>query len=60
MFIKKYQHVPFQAPPKFTQIGIFGLKINHLATLSIMIMIWQRGCNCRANFSITLTTNVNL
>jgi hypothetical protein len=25
-----------------------------------MIMIWQRGCNCRANFSITLTTNVNL
>jgi hypothetical protein len=22
-----------QDPPKFTQIGIFGLKINHLATL---------------------------
>jgi hypothetical protein len=26
------QHFPL-APPKFTQIGIFGLKINHLATL---------------------------
>jgi hypothetical protein len=24
---------PVQRPPKFTQIGIFGLKINHLATL---------------------------
>jgi hypothetical protein len=27
------QHFPFQGPPKFTNIGIFGLKINHLATL---------------------------
>jgi hypothetical protein len=33
MVIKKYQHFPFQGPPKFTQIAIFGLKINHLATL---------------------------
>jgi hypothetical protein len=24
-----------QGPPKFTQIGIFGLKTNHLATLAI-------------------------
>jgi hypothetical protein len=30
---KIYQHLPLQDPPKFTQIGIFGLKINHLATL---------------------------
>jgi hypothetical protein len=30
---KIYQHLPSQDPPKFTQIGIFGLKINHLATL---------------------------
>jgi hypothetical protein len=30
---KIYQHVPFQGPPKFTQIGIFGMKTNHLATL---------------------------
>jgi hypothetical protein len=28
-----YQHFPFQGPPKFTQIAIFGLKTNHLATL---------------------------
>jgi hypothetical protein len=28
-----YQHRPLQDPPKFTQIGIFGLKIYHLATL---------------------------
>jgi hypothetical protein len=28
-----YQHYHFQEPPKFTQIGILGLKINHLATL---------------------------
>jgi hypothetical protein len=29
-------HQPFsiQGPPKFTQIGIFGLKIYHLATLT--------------------------
>jgi hypothetical protein len=23
---KIYQHCPFQGPPKFTEIGIFGLK----------------------------------
>jgi hypothetical protein len=28
-----WQHFPFQGPPNFTQIVIFGLKINHLATL---------------------------
>jgi hypothetical protein len=26
------KHLPLQHPPKFTQIGIFGLKTNHLAT----------------------------
>jgi hypothetical protein len=30
---KIYQHFPFQGPPKYTQIEIFGLKIYHLATL---------------------------
>jgi hypothetical protein len=30
---KIYQHFPLQYPPKFTQIGIFGLKTNHLASL---------------------------
>jgi hypothetical protein len=28
-----YQHLPLQDPPKFTQIWIFGLKTDHLATL---------------------------
>jgi hypothetical protein len=28
-----YQHLPLQDPPKFTQNGLFGLKICHLATL---------------------------
>jgi hypothetical protein len=32
-----YEHFPFKGPPKYTQIGIFGLKRNHLATL-----IWRR------------------
>jgi hypothetical protein len=27
------KHFPFQGPPKFISIGIFGVKINHLATL---------------------------
>jgi hypothetical protein len=30
----RYQHLPSQDPPKFTQIVIFGLKTNHLATLA--------------------------
>jgi hypothetical protein len=27
------QHLSLQDPPKFTQIGIFGMKVYHLATL---------------------------
>jgi hypothetical protein len=30
---KIYQHFSFYGPPKFTQIGNFGLKTYHLATL---------------------------
>jgi hypothetical protein len=30
---KVYKHLPLQDPPKITQIGIFGSKIGHLATL---------------------------
>jgi hypothetical protein len=30
-----YQHLPLQEPHKFTKIGIFGLKICHLATLVV-------------------------
>jgi hypothetical protein len=32
---KTNQNLPVQDPPKFTQIGIFDLKIYHLATLSV-------------------------
>jgi hypothetical protein len=32
---KIYQHRPFQGPPKYTQTGHFGHKINHLATLKL-------------------------
>jgi hypothetical protein len=30
---KIYQHFPYKGPPKYTQIGIFGTKTNHLATM---------------------------
>jgi hypothetical protein len=30
---KIYRYFPFQDPPKFTQIVIFGLKMYHMATL---------------------------
>jgi hypothetical protein len=30
-------------PPKFTQIGIFGLKTNHLATLCPMLILSGNG-----------------
>jgi hypothetical protein len=33
MAIKYINIFQFKDPPKFTQIGIFGLKANHLATL---------------------------
>jgi hypothetical protein len=33
--LKIYQDFPFRGPPKYTQIGIFGLKIYHLATLYV-------------------------
>jgi hypothetical protein len=32
-----YQDFPSIDPPKFTQIGIFGLKTNHLATLLTVV-----------------------
>jgi hypothetical protein len=31
---KMYTHLPLQDPRKFSQIGIFGLKLYHLATLN--------------------------
>jgi hypothetical protein len=35
-----YHHLPLQSPPKFTQIWIFGLKTNHLATLPVNASFW--------------------
>jgi hypothetical protein len=32
---KIYQHYPFKGPPKYTQIGIFCMTINHLATVAV-------------------------
>jgi hypothetical protein len=32
---KIYRHFPYEGTPNFTKIGIFGLKINHLATLYV-------------------------
>jgi hypothetical protein len=30
-----YNYFSFQGPPEYTQSGIFGMKINHLATLPV-------------------------
>jgi hypothetical protein len=34
-----YKHFPIKGTPKFTQIGIFGLKTNYLAPFSRMSLI---------------------
>jgi hypothetical protein len=36
---KIYILFPLQVPPKYTQIGIFGMKINHLATLALTALL---------------------
>jgi hypothetical protein len=33
------QHLPLQDPPKFTQLGIMGLKMCHLATLILLLSV---------------------
>jgi hypothetical protein len=38
------RHLPLQDPPKFTQFGIFGLKVCHLATLVTAGMAAFQGC----------------
>jgi Leu/Phe-tRNA-protein transferase len=40
---ERYQHFIFLGPPKFTQIGIFCLKIHHLATLIVTLNPETRG-----------------
>jgi hypothetical protein len=46
----KYQHLPLQDTPEFTQIVIFGLKINHLATMRPTLRIWLHSQQGRINF----------
>jgi hypothetical protein len=41
---------PFQGPQKFTQIGILGLKIYHLATLLNILLFFKKKCT---NFYVT-------
>jgi hypothetical protein len=41
---KIYQHYPFQGHPKYTQIGIFGTKKYHLATLLGTGILFAFGC----------------
>jgi hypothetical protein len=38
----KYQHLPLQGLPKLSEIGIFGLKVYHLATLEVTHKFLQR------------------
>jgi hypothetical protein len=48
------QQFPFQGPPKFTQIGIFALKRNHVATPKITESISSVVCiNERDTFYIS-------
>jgi hypothetical protein len=46
---KIYQDLQLQDPPKFTQIGIFGLKTNHLATLVLKPRCQKVGAPLLAN-----------
>jgi hypothetical protein len=47
---KIYQHLPLQDPPKFTQIWIFGLKTNHLATLLQSVFWNSKNSSAKCNF----------
>jgi hypothetical protein len=45
-----YQPFPFQGAQTFTQIGIFGLKINHLATLLVTAIQKKYRCFFQQTF----------
>jgi hypothetical protein len=51
---KIYLHLPFQDPQKFSQIGIFGLKICHLATLYLMTRYICKLCSMKSTFEVAL------
>jgi hypothetical protein len=54
MGIKMYKHFSFLGPPKFTKIGMFGLKIYHLATLEDTTRSRRQG------LSMVLCESINL
>jgi hypothetical protein len=55
-----YQPFPFQGPPKFSQIGIFGLKIYHLATLNSGTEMDNKICVCETEKnSVTKAKNIH-
>jgi hypothetical protein len=43
-----YQLFPLKGPPKYTRIGIFGMKVNHLATL----YLGAKQCTTRVTIKI--------
>jgi hypothetical protein len=49
---EKYRHLPLQDVPKFTQIGIFGLKIFHLPTLVQYALTWELGISSISKISM--------
>jgi hypothetical protein len=57
---KIYQDFSFQDPPKFTQIGIFGLKTNHLATLGDIDKYSASRIHTRLNVKIALLLPVSM
>jgi hypothetical protein len=57
---KIYQHLPLQDPPKFTQIWIFGLKANHLATLVARWFIFKPKIAFWVNFESLGTEKVGI
>jgi hypothetical protein len=51
---KIYLNFPFQGPPKFTKIGIFGMKIYHLASLVDSGVIGDKKKLCTGSVDIMI------
>jgi hypothetical protein len=43
---KIYKHFPFKGHPKYTRIGMFGIEINNLASLIILLYRFYREKSC--------------
>jgi hypothetical protein len=53
----KYNNIPLQVHPEFTQIGISGLKMCHLATL--LGSIFLRKCSFRSTFCCSAPISIS-